>query len=125
MPWRGIYVPAVNQYLDFNEDGTRDVYFHLGTAPSPQISGVFYIDVSGGQRTLKSRDRGELQWLMNIERAWSGQALPVSDFHVGPDGEPGARAESGVVVDERRRETKGAPRSFGAPFEHPLDATVY
>lgn len=88
MPWRGFYVPAVNQYLDLNEDGTPDVYFHLGTTPSPQIPGVFYIDVSGGQRTLKSRDHGELQWMMNIERAWTDKLylypIPAADLAVNP-----------------------------------------
>jgi hypothetical protein len=88
MPWRGFYVPAVNQYLDLNEDGTPDVYFHLGTAPSPQIPGVFYIDVSGATRTLKSRDKGELQWLMNIARAWDDKMylypISASDLAVNP-----------------------------------------
>jgi hypothetical protein len=88
MPWRGFYVPTVNQYLDLNEDGTRDVYFHLGTPPSPQIAGVFYIDVSGGQRTLKTRDHGELQWMMNIERVWSDKLylypISTSDLSVNP-----------------------------------------
>jgi hypothetical protein len=88
MPWRGFYVPAVNQYLDLNEDGIRDVYFHLGTPPSPQVSGVFYIDVSGGQRTLRNRDRGELQWMMNIERVWSDKLylypISTSDLTLNP-----------------------------------------
>lgn len=88
VPWRGFYVPAVNKNLDLNEDGIPDVYFHLGTPPSPQVAGVFYIDVSGGSRTLRNRDHGELQWMLNIERVWTDKLylypIPANDLAVNP-----------------------------------------
>ena len=33
-PWEGIFVPALNQPLDINEDGTDDVYFTYDDIPS-------------------------------------------------------------------------------------------
>jgi hypothetical protein len=68
--------------MDLNEDGTPDVYFYTGTAPSPQVAGVTYINVSGGtqQRSLLLGDRGNLTWLSSVQRAWSDKMYlyPVS-----------------------------------------------
>ena len=82
MPWQGFYVPKANQVMDLNEDGTPDVYFYTGAAPTSQIAGVLYINVSGGtqQRSLQSGDHGDLQWLMNVQRAWNDKMYlyPIS-----------------------------------------------
>src|SRR5262249_21348971 len=58
MPWLGFYVSKANQAMDLNEDGIPDVYFYTGTAPTSQIAGVTYINVSGGtqQRSLQGGD---------------------------------------------------------------------
>ncbi len=90
MPWLGFYVPKANQVMDLNEDGTPDVYFYVGTAPTGQIAGVTYINVSGGtqQRSLQLVDHGELRWLMNVQRGWSDKMYlnPISttDLTVNP-----------------------------------------
>jgi len=90
MPWRGFYVPSANQSLDLNQDGTPDVYFYVGTAPASQTAGVLYINVSGGtqQRSLQGGDHGDLEWLMNIQRAWDDKLYlnPISatDLAVNP-----------------------------------------
>ena len=90
MPWMGFYVPKANQLMDLNEDGTPDVYFYTGTAPTSQIAGVLYINVSGGsqQRSLQGGDHGDLEWLMNVQRIWNDNMYlyPISstDLAVNP-----------------------------------------
>lgn len=90
MPWQGFYVPKVNQPMDLNEDGTNDVLVYTGTAPTPTLPGVLYINVSGGsqQRSLQLGDHGNLQWLVNTQRAWSDKMylypIATSDLTVNP-----------------------------------------
>ena len=81
MQWRGFHVPALNEYLDLNEDGTPDVYFHLGNAPADRIAGVFYLDVSADPRVLSGGTSGELVWMNDIPRAWEEKHYlhPISD----------------------------------------------
>jgi hypothetical protein len=90
MPWEGFYVPAANQPIDLNEDGTPDVFFYTGTAPTTTLPGVLYINVSGGtqQRSLLNNDHGQLQWLINTQRVWDDKMYlyPISttDLTVNP-----------------------------------------
>jgi len=90
MPWLGFYVPRANQTMDLNEDGTPDVYFYTGTAPTSTIAGVTYINVSGGtqQRSLQLADHGQLTWLLNTQRAWSDKLylnpIATADLTVNP-----------------------------------------
>ncbi|MGH7577699.1 MAG: RagB/SusD family nutrient uptake outer membrane protein, partial [Longimicrobiales bacterium] len=89
MQWRGFYVPAADEYLDLNEDGTADVYFHLGNVPANQIAGVFYLDVSADPRVLANGASGELVWMNNIPRSWEERKylypIPEADLRVNPD----------------------------------------
>ncbi|MQA91578.1 MAG: RagB/SusD family nutrient uptake outer membrane protein [Gemmatimonas sp.] len=88
MPWRGFYVPSVDEHLDLNEDGTPDVYFHLDDAPADPIQGVFYLDVSGDQRTLSEGSYGELEWMKNVRRVWEDKLylypIAEADLAVNP-----------------------------------------
>jgi hypothetical protein len=91
MPWLGFYVPKANQLMDLNEDGIPDVYFYTGTAPTGQVAGVTYINVSGGtqQRSLQLADHGQLTWLLNTKRAWSDNMylnpIATADLTVNPN----------------------------------------
>lgn len=89
MEWRGFYVPEVDQYMDLNEDGTPDVYFHLNNPPADQIPGVFYLDVSAEPRTLSEGTSGELVWLNDVPRAWQEKnyLYPISeaDLRLNPN----------------------------------------
>lgn len=73
--WNGMYVPALNQLMDLNDDGTPDVCFVQGI-PSNTVDGVKYIDVSptiGGKvnpMQLKHGTYGEITWLENSPRVW-------------------------------------------------------
>ena len=69
--WNGFYVPALNTLMDLNADGKPDVYFYKGSAPSNQVSGVTYVNVSGPNLILANGTYGELQWLNNVQRTWS------------------------------------------------------
>jgi len=90
MPWEGFYVPGANQAMDLNEDGTPDVFFYTGTAPTATTPGVLYINVSGGtqQRSLLNNDHGQLQWLINTQRVWNDKMylypISTSDLTVNP-----------------------------------------
>ena len=70
MTWNGMYVPALNVQMDLNEDGTNDVLFYQGTAPTP-IPNVTFINVSATISGLPNAQRlsnntfGEVTWLTN------------------------------------------------------------
>lgn len=89
MEWRGFYVPEVGEYMDLNEDGTPDVYFHFDNPPADQIPGVFYLDVSAEPRTLSEGTSGELVWLNDVPRVWEEKnyLYPISeaDLRLNPN----------------------------------------
>ncbi len=74
--WNGMYVPELVTPMDLNEDGVLDVAFYQGTKPSPPVSGVTYIDVSGtvggkpNAMRLKNDTSGEVVWLNTVTRVW-------------------------------------------------------
>lgn len=88
MEWRGFYVPAVGEYLDLNEDGAPDVYFHLNAAPANPVPGVFYLSVSADPRVLSEGNSGEIVWMRNIPRAWEEKnylyPISLTDLTINP-----------------------------------------
>ena len=88
MQWRGMYVPALDRYMDLNEDGTPDVYFYLNNAPANRIPGVFYLDVSADPRVLSGGTSGELVWMNNVPRSWEEKhylyPIAEADLRVNP-----------------------------------------
>jgi len=74
-PWNGFYVPALDQPMDLNGDGIKDVVF-VKTVPATPVKGLTYVNVaetiSGGvnPQRLSNDTYGEIIWLNNIERAW-------------------------------------------------------
>jgi SusD family. len=87
--WNGFYVPALNTLMDLNADGTPDVYFYQGTAPSSKVTGVTYINVSANPQILSHGTYGELHWLDNIQRAWYDYMylypIPYSALQLNPN----------------------------------------
>ncbi|OUJ74098.1 RagB/SusD family nutrient uptake outer membrane protein [Hymenobacter crusticola] len=93
MPWNGFYVPALNQPLDLNEDGTADVAFYT-TLPANRPAGVTYVNVaptiSGGTnpQQLSNGTSGELTWLNNVPRRWEDKyylyPIPEADRLINP-----------------------------------------
>lgn len=72
--FNGIYVPALNQPMDLNDDGRMDVAFYKTALPDATIPGVEYVSVGerGGSnpRILSNGDHGELLWFWNHPRVW-------------------------------------------------------
>ena len=72
--FNGIYVPALNQPMDLNDDGRLDVAFYQSTPPDVTVPGVEYVSVGerGGSnpRILSNGDHGELLWFWNHPRVW-------------------------------------------------------
>jgi hypothetical protein len=86
MEYNGIYVPAVNELIDLNEDGIFDVYFYYGDPPSTddRVSGVNYINVNtGGNRWLSDNTYGEIKWLDSQPRKWEDKMYlyPIPETH--------------------------------------------
>lgn len=89
MEWRGFYVPAVDEYMDLNEDGIQDVYFYIGTPPETQESGVFYINVGSDPRVLSNGTFGESIWMNDIPKEWDDKKyfypIPQQHLFVNPN----------------------------------------
>jgi len=94
MIWNGMYVPALNVPMDLNEDGTNDVLFFQGTAPTP-ISGVTFVNVSAtvssqpNSQRLSNNTFGEVTWLTTITRTWAERnyyyPIPLPDITANPN----------------------------------------
>ncbi|MBN8855136.1 MAG: RagB/SusD family nutrient uptake outer membrane protein [Sphingobacteriales bacterium 50-39] len=69
-PWNGFYVPALNQLMDLDQNGTPDVCFYQGTKPG-NVTGVTYINVATtigstvNPQTLEHGTYGNILWLVN------------------------------------------------------------
>ena len=88
MTWNGMYVPALNVPMDLNEDGTPDVLFYQGAAPSP-LPNYPIVNVSATSSQRLSNDTfGEVTWLTNITRTWAERnyyyPIPLSDITANP-----------------------------------------
>jgi hypothetical protein len=87
--WNGFYVPALNTPMDLNEDGVLDVAFFQGTAPTPAVPGVTYVNVSSNNsQKLKNGTSGELTWMNEIKKEWSDKMyyfpIPLRDVQQNP-----------------------------------------
>lgn len=90
--FNGIYVPALNQPMDLNDDGRMDVAFYKTTLPDATIPGVEYVSVGerGGSnpRILSNGDHGELLWFWNHPRVWEEKhylyPIPEQDRFFNP-----------------------------------------
>lgn len=96
-PWTGMYVPAINQYLDLDQNGKPDVYFYQGTAPKDS-TGVTFVNVSkqvkgvDNPQILEHDTYGEIHWLDNIQRPWDDKfylyPIPYNDLQLNPNLKP-------------------------------------
>ncbi|MBN9295421.1 MAG: RagB/SusD family nutrient uptake outer membrane protein [Filimonas sp.] len=86
--WNGMYVPALNVPMDLNGDGILDVCFYRNTPPTPQVTGVTYVNVTADPQKLSDGDHGELHWSDNIARDWQDYKylypIPYSDIQINP-----------------------------------------
>ncbi len=82
MPWRGIYVPEADQYVDLNNDGILDVYFYT-KKPSEQVPGITYVNVADESTRLTNGTFGELEWRYDVVREWEDKKYlyPIPEIH--------------------------------------------
>jgi len=95
-PWNGFYVPALNQLMDLDQNGTPDVCFYQGTKPG-NVSGVTYINVAPtigttiNPQTLEHGTYGNILWLVNGDpgRVWNEwraiYPIPYNDLQLNPN----------------------------------------
>lgn len=71
MRWTGIYVPALNEPMDLDHDGTMDVVFYIGNKPENLPATCTPISVGDDtQQGLTKGTYGELTWSDNDPRIW-------------------------------------------------------
>jgi hypothetical protein len=92
MKWNGIYVPALNQPMDLDQDGKDDVCFYQGSTPPGNAKGVTYVNVSGDPQKLEHGTYGEIHWLDNLNPTWDDKfylyPIPYSDLQLNPNLKP-------------------------------------
>ena len=88
MPWKGIYVPAMDQEMDLDGNGTPDVSFVTKTPSSPK-QGVSYFVVDGKAAKLTEGSKGHIIWRADENRKFDDKKYlkPISnaDLVVNPD----------------------------------------
>lgn len=71
MRWTGIYIPQLNVQMDLDHDGTPDVIFYKGTAPTGLPATCTPIAIGGqSQQGLTGDSSGNLTWSDNDPRKW-------------------------------------------------------
>ena len=71
MRWTGIYIPALNVQMDLDHDGTTDVIFYNGTAPTGLPACCTPIAVGGkSQQGITGETSGNLTWSDSDPRIW-------------------------------------------------------
>lgn len=88
MPWKGIYVPAMDQEMDLDGNGTPDVSFVRQTPTDPK-SGVAYYVIDGRSAKLTQGDKGHIVWRADENRRFEDKKYlrPISntDLVLNPD----------------------------------------
>ena len=67
MPWKGIYVPAMDREMDLDGNGTPDVSFVTKTPASPKAGVVYYV-VDGKAAKLSEGTKGHIIWRADENR---------------------------------------------------------
>lgn len=88
MEYKGLYVPAMDVLYDLNEDGKPDVSF-VTSIPGTKVPGVYYFLVDNKQAKLTEGDKGNLVWLINIERKYEDfkyyYPIPFNEIVLNPN----------------------------------------
>lgn len=74
MEWSGIYVPALNQLIDLDQNGTMDVVFYDGNTSGPTITvpaGVAKVAIAGKSTNFQTLTSDKhLEWFKAQPRKW-------------------------------------------------------
>ncbi|RXK81456.1 RagB/SusD family nutrient uptake outer membrane protein [Filimonas effusa] len=69
MQWKGIYVPAMDQPMDLDGNGTPDVSF-VKTIPATKVPGVVYYVIDGSAARLTEGTKGFVTWRDDEKRSF-------------------------------------------------------
>lgn len=87
-PKDGIYVPAENQLMDLDGNGTPDVSF-VTTNPANPVPGVYYYKVNGTSTLLSGGSSGNVIWQANTARSYDDYKyfgpLPYTELVINPN----------------------------------------
>jgi len=87
MEYDGMYVPALDELYDLNEDGKPDVSFVRQT-PASKVSGVYYFLIDDSQFKLSEGNKGNLILLSNLERSFGDYKyfypIPFNEIVLNP-----------------------------------------
>ena len=80
MPWKGIYVPAMDQEMDLDGNGTPDVSFVSKTPSNPE-QGVSYFVIDGKAAKLSEGTKGHIIWRADENRKFEDKKYlkPISN----------------------------------------------
>lgn len=83
MPWKGIYVPALNYPMDLDGNGTPDVAF-VKSAPADKISGVIYYIIDDEASRLTENTKGHVTWRDDENRNFDDKKYyrPISNADI-------------------------------------------
>lgn len=74
LEWSGIYVPALNQLIDLDQNGTYDVVFYDGNNNGPSITvpaGVAQVPIAGKSTNFQTLTATKhLEWFKAQPRTW-------------------------------------------------------
>jgi hypothetical protein len=86
--FNGIYVPALGQLLDLNEDTKPDVSF-VTAVPSNKVPGVVYFLIDNTNTKLSQGTKGRIIWRANIAKQWQDYKyyapIPYSQIVLNPN----------------------------------------
>ncbi|MFT4203182.1 MAG: RagB/SusD family nutrient uptake outer membrane protein [Chitinophagaceae bacterium] len=86
--YTGMYVPALNQLIDLNLDGTPDVCF-VSSAPSSTVSHVIYVIEDGTINKLSDISSGNILWNVNQTKTFDDKKylypIPYSEILLNPN----------------------------------------
>jgi hypothetical protein len=84
----GIYVPALGQLLDLNEDTKPDVSF-VTAVPANKVAGVVYFLIDNTNTKLSQGTKGKVIWRANITKQWQDYKyyapIPYSQIVLNPN----------------------------------------
>lgn len=88
MPYKGMYVPAMDTLYDLNEDGKPDVSF-VATIPANKLAGVVYVKVDNSAIKLSEGTKGSLLWQSNQTKEWDDYKyyypIPFNEIVLNPE----------------------------------------
>lgn len=86
--YTGMYVPALGQLIDIDQDGAPDVSF-VSSAPTSTVSGVVYVLLDGTVNKLSGGTSGNILWNVNRAKTFDDKRyyypIPFDQIQLNPN----------------------------------------